>query len=128
MKFKRKPEWWVWVIVFLQVALSAFLIFLSYTSANDKLLKVNDPVYSIFKKERCTKCHALKEDLGGPSFTAISIRYKDADTAKIRTLSKTIMYGGVGNWGNVPMPPSSVHDQQAELIVRWILRLPHEDL
>ncbi len=94
----------------------------------DSTMNVNDPVYSLFKTKRCSMCHAVDHTLIGPPFRAISIRYKDADDTQIRTLAKTVMYGGIRNWGEVPMPANSVTLSEAELLVRWILRLSHGEL
>ena len=94
----------------------------------DSTMNVNDPVYSLFKRKRCSMCHAVDHKLVGPPFRAISIRYKDADDTQIRTLAKTVMYGGIRNWGEIPMPANSVTLNEAELLVRWILGLPHGDL
>jgi len=94
----------------------------------DSTMNVNDPVYSLFKRKRCSMCHAVDHKLVGPPFRAISIRYKDADDTQIRTLAKTVMYGGIRNWGEIPMPANSVTLSEAELLVRWILRLSHGEL
>ena len=94
----------------------------------DSTMNVNDPVYSLFKRKRCAMCHGVDHTLVGPSFRAISMRYNGVGSTEIRTLAKKVMYGGVGNWGEMPMPPNSVTLSEAELLVRWILRLPHGDL
>ena len=94
----------------------------------DSTMNVNDPVYSLFKTKRCSMCHAVDHKLIGPPFRAISIRYKGAGSTEIRTLAKTVMFGGIRNWGEIPMPPNSVTLSEAELLVRWILRLSHENL
>ena len=94
----------------------------------DSTMNVNDPVYSLFKRKRCSMCHAVDHKLVGPPFRAISIRYKGAGSTEIRTLAKTVMFGGIRNWGEIPMPPNSVTLSEAELLVRWILRLSHENL
>ena len=94
----------------------------------DSTMNVNDPVYSLFKTKRCSMCHAVDHKLVGPPFRAISIRYKGADDTQIRTLAKTVMFGGIRNWGEIPMPANSVTLNEAELLVRWILRLSHENL
>ena len=94
----------------------------------DSTMNVNDPVYSLFKRKRCSMCHAVDHKLVGPPFRAISIRYKGEDDTQIRTLAKTVMFGGIRNWGEIPMPPNSVTLSEAELLVRWILRLSHENL
>ena len=94
----------------------------------DSTMNVNAPVYSLFKRKRCSMCHAVDHKLVGPPFRAISIRYKGAGSTEIRTLAKTVMFGGIRNWGEIPMPPNSVTLSEAELLVRWILRLSHENL
>ena len=94
----------------------------------DSTMNVNDPVYSLFKTKRCSMCHAVDHKLIGPPFRAISMRYNGAGSTEIRTLAKTVMYGGIRNWGEIPMPPNSVTLSEAELLVRWILDLPHGDL
>ena len=94
----------------------------------DSTMNVNDPVYSLFKRKRCSMCHAVDHKLVGPPFRAISIRYKGADDTQIRTLAKTVMFGGIRNWGEIPMPANSVTLNEAELLVRLILRLSHENL
>ena len=94
----------------------------------DSTMNVNDPVYSLFKRKRCSMCHAIDHKLIGPPFRAISMRYKNVGSTEIRTLAKTVMYGGIRNWGEIPMPPNSVTLSEAELLVRWILDLPHGDL
>ena len=91
----------------------------------DSTMNVNDPVYSLFKRKRCSMCHAVDHKLIGPPFRAISMRYNGAGSTEIRTLAKTVMYGGIRNWGEIPMPPNSVTLSEAELLVRWILDLPH---
>ena len=94
----------------------------------DSTMNVNDPVYSLFKRKLCSMCDAVDHKLGGPPFRAISIRYKGAGSTEIRTLAKTVMFGGIRNWGEIPMPPNSVTLSEAEVLVRWILRLSHENL
>ena len=94
----------------------------------DSTMNVNDPVYSLFKTKRCSMCHAVDHKLVGPPFRAISMRYNGAGSTEIRTLAKTVMYGGIRHWGEIPMPPNSVTLSEAELLVRWILDLPHGDL
>ena len=94
----------------------------------DSTMNVNDPVYSLFKRKRCSMCHAVDHKLVGPPFRAISMRYNGAGSTEIRTLAKTVMYGGIRNWREIPMPPNSVTLSEAELLVRWILRLSHENL
>jgi cytochrome c len=44
------------------------------------------------------------------------------DESAIKLLSEKIVKGGVGNWGQMPMPPQpSVSAEEAEALVTWIL-------
>ena len=38
-------------------------------------------------------------------------------------ISKRIKNGGVGTWGNVPMPPQNVTEQEARDLAKWVLSL-----
>ena len=68
----------------------------------------------------CPYCHDMRRPLFGPSFYAISERYskKDEDL-----LVESILKGSKGKWGKNAMPPQKVTEEEARLIVRWILNL-----
>tara|TARA_B100000287_G_scaffold429215_1_gene482121 strand:- start:1077 stop:1469 length:393 start_codon:yes stop_codon:yes gene_type:complete len=130
MKFKRKPEWWVWLLVIVWFLITMFFITITSQANISKInstIRVNDPVYTLFK-QRCSMCHAINQKLIGPSFNDVSKRYKGADNTKISILARKIREGGVGSWGVIPMPPNSVTRSESELLVRWILRLPKIDV
>jgi cytochrome c len=58
----------------------------------------------------------------GPPYAAIAARYAD-DASAVATLSRKILAGGSGNWGQMPMPPQAIPPEDAEALVRWILTL-----
>ena len=118
------------ICVLLQFVFIAVIAFADdkVTQKVDSTMYVNDHVYSLFKRKRFAMCHAVDHKLVGPPFRAVSIRYNGAGITEIRTLAKTVMYGGVGNWGDIPMPPNSVTLSESELLVRWILDLPDGDV
>lgn len=73
-------------------------------------------------KALCLNCHAAKANLIGPSFEQVAERYKNTDGAVDR-LTKKIIDGSTGTWGNLKMPPHpDLALQQVKELVTWILR------
>lgn len=68
----------------------------------------------------CPYCHDMRRQLLGPSFYAISERYSKKDEDK---LVESILKGSRGKWGDNAMPPQKVTEEEARIIVRWILNL-----
>jgi cytochrome c len=78
---------------------------------------------ALMAKSDCKTCHKLNEKLIGPAFHDIAKKY-DASEANIDRLSKKVILGGKGNWGDIAMtahPSLSVED--AKEIVQYILSL-----
>ena len=73
------------------------------------------------KKYACTACHAVDKKLVGPAYKDVAAKYaKDPKAAA--TLQDKVKKGGVGNWGQVPMPPNaSVPDDDVKKLVAWVL-------
>lgn len=83
--------------------------------------EVTIDVQALLDTNGCMGCHALDTKLLGPSFKEISTKYK-SDIQALSMLSRSIKQGGVGKWGQIPMPPMpSLTDQQAEGIAQFIL-------
>lgn len=78
---------------------------------------------TLIGRSDCGTCHAEDRQINGPSFQAVAERYRKNEFA-VRDLSKKIIKGGAGNWGQVVM---SAHPQLSEEdvgeMVRWILSL-----
>ena len=69
----------------------------------------------------CLGCHALDAKLLGPSFKAIAVKYK-SDVQAQAMLARSIQQGGVGKWGQIPMPPiAGLSDKQAEALAAFIM-------
>ncbi|MCX7945786.1 MAG: c-type cytochrome [Hydrogenophilus sp.] len=76
---------------------------------------------ALAKAKGCMACHALDKKLVGPSYKEVAKKYTDADVPK---LVEKVKKGGVGVWGQVPMPPHpQVSEADIEKIVRWTLTL-----
>jgi cytochrome c len=70
----------------------------------------------------CFNCHMSNDKLIGPSFQTIAAKYPYSAAAE-DALSKKIIGGSVGRWGDIPMPSHpEVEEAQAKEIARWILK------
>jgi cytochrome c len=82
-----------------------------------------DPVaaQALSDKYFCSACHANDRTMVGPSFAAIARKYK-GDAGAPPLLARKVKDGGVGVWGQVPMPPNpTVSDQEMAQLVAWVL-------
>lgn len=73
------------------------------------------------KKYNCLACHQADKKVIGPSYQEVAAKYKgQADAAT--TVAAKIKAGGVGVWGQIPMPPNpTVPDADLQVLVTWIL-------
>jgi cytochrome c len=75
------------------------------------------------KKSGCLACHQLDKKLVGPSYKEVAAKYK-GDAKAEAMLAEKVKKGGVGTWGQVPMPPNAaVKDEDIKALVKWILAL-----
>lgn len=76
---------------------------------------------ALAKKNNCLACHAVDKKLVGPSFKDIAAKYKGQGDA-VSKLTTKIQKGGVGVWGQIPMPANpALNNKDAEILVKWIL-------
>ena len=71
-------------------------------------------------KKNCLACHAVDEKVLGPSLKEVAARYA-GDAKALDMLASKIQKGGVGAWGQVPMPANDVTDDEAKLLAIWVL-------
>lgn len=75
------------------------------------------------RSKNCVACHSVDKKLIGPAFKDIAAKYAGDKTAADR-LAKKVRSGGVGVWGQIPMPANpQVNDQEALALVNWILSI-----
>lgn len=74
------------------------------------------------KAKGCLACHKVSEKLVGPAYKDIAAKYKGNKAAPAK-LAEKVMKGGVGAWGQVPMPPNNVTADEAKKLVAWVLSL-----
>ncbi len=74
-------------------------------------------------KSACTACHAVDKKLVGPSYKDVAAKYAGQKDA-VDKLSQKVIKGGVGAWGQIPMPANAqVNEAEAKKLVTWILSL-----
>ena len=75
------------------------------------------------KKYNCLACHAVDKKVVGPAYKDVANKYRGDKGAETRLVDK-VKKGGVGVWGQIPMPPNSaVPDADVKKLVAWILSL-----
>jgi len=75
------------------------------------------------QKNACTACHAVDKKIVGPAYKDVAAKYKGNAKAQAM-LEEKVKKGGVGVWGQVPMPPNAnVKDEDVKTLVKWILSL-----
>ena len=76
------------------------------------------------KAKNCMACHALDKKLVGPSYKDVAAKYASNKATAETTLAKKIREGGVGAWGQVPMPANSqVNAAEALTLAKWVLTI-----
>ncbi|HEX4599712.1 MAG TPA: c-type cytochrome [Burkholderiaceae bacterium] len=75
------------------------------------------------KQKNCLACHAVDKKLVGPAYKDIAAKYANDKDAGAR-LAKKVREGGVGVWGQIPMPANpQVNEAESLQLVKWVLSL-----
>ena len=97
-------------------------LFLSRASA--AALLGTAPVHAsmdLAKAKNCTACHAVDKKLIGPSYKDVAAKYAN-DKDAVAKLSQKVIKGGVGAWGQIPMPANpQVSADEATALVKWVM-------
>lgn len=71
----------------------------------------------------CMACHKQKEKSIGPSYMDVAMKYKN-DNSALEYLSKKVISGGGGVWGETPMAAHpQLSTEEAAAIVQYILNM-----
>jgi cytochrome c len=77
----------------------------------------------LMKKDGCAACHAIDKKIVGPAYQDVAAKYK-GDAGAAAKLADKVKKGGMGVWGQIPMPPNTqVPDADINSLVGWILTL-----
>lgn len=74
------------------------------------------------KAKNCLTCHAVDKKIVGPSYKDI-VAKRSGEKGVAAALAVKIKAGSKGEWGQVPMPPNAVTDDEAATLAKWILTL-----
>ena len=75
---------------------------------------------ALAKKYNCLACHTVDKKAVGPAYKDIAKKYKGQNVGA--QLEQKVKKGGVGVWGQVPMPPNpGVPEADLKAIVGWVL-------
>lgn len=85
---------------------------------------ISVPAYAnleLAQKKNCMACHAVDKKVVGPSYKDVAAKYAGQADA-VATLTTKVLKGGVGNWGQIPMPANpQVTEAEAKQLVQWIM-------
>ena len=75
------------------------------------------------QKKSCLACHATDKKLVGPSYKEVAAKYEgQKDAAAL--LAEKIQKGGVGVWGQIPMPANPQDSAaEAKTLAAWVLSI-----
>jgi cytochrome c len=78
-----------------------------------------DPA-ELAQQKGCMACHQVAVKVLGPAYQEVAAKYKD-DVEAVEMLIGKVKGGGVGTWGQIPMPANNVTDDEARQLVEWVL-------
>jgi len=73
----------------------------------------------------CMACHQVEAKKIGPAFRSVAEKYQGQGDA-VSKLSRKVLEGGSGSWGEVSMPANKalgVREEEAAKLVHWVLSL-----
>lgn len=78
---------------------------------------------ALLKKHACFACHQVDKKMVGPAYKDVAAKYRGQKDIAPKLVEK-VKKGGVGVWGQVPMPPNAaVPDADIKVMVDYILSL-----
>jgi cytochrome c len=75
------------------------------------------------KQKNCLACHSVDKKIVGPAYKDVAAKYA-SDKDAVTRLAKKVREGGVGVWGQIPMPANTqVNEAESVQLVKWVLSL-----
>lgn len=85
--------------------------------------QANEEALKLAQQNACTACHGVENKIVGPAYKDVAAKYAD-DSEALAKVKNSIKNGGVGKWGQVPMPAQpQLTDEQVTLLAEWILSI-----
>jgi cytochrome c551/c552 len=80
-----------------------------------------DAAQTLLNANGCLDCHSLKEKIVGPAYHDVATKYRSQSDA-LSKVEASIERGGVGRWGNIPMPPfANLTPTQLRVLAEFVL-------
>ena len=99
-------------------SLSALIVACGALAAMSNAFAVDE----LHKKYNCTACHQDAAKLVGPSYKEVAEKYK-TDKDAVKKLSEKVRKGGMGVWGQIPMPPNPTPtDAELKTMIEAVLK------
>jgi cytochrome c len=116
-----KPEQVSLAIDYLAEGYDKIAIAQGHRSADDKANFATG--ISLLDKNNCKACHSIDKKSVGPMYREVALRYKN-DPNVIEYLTKKIINGGSGTWGQIPMAAQpKVTPEEAAKMIKYIMSL-----
>ncbi|MFW5726309.1 MAG: PQQ-dependent sugar dehydrogenase [bacterium] len=77
---------------------------------------------SLIDNSGCKACHAFEKTSVGPAYKDVANRYENTEANRQMLVTK-ILKGGSGNWGDRAMPAQAVNEEEAKIIVDYLMTL-----
>ena len=106
----------------MKLATTAALAALALAAGSAHAALDNAQATALMHKDGCAACHAIDKKIVGPAYVDVAAKYKGDKNAQAM-LTKKVKDGGVGVWGQIPMPPNNVPQKDIDDLVGWILTL-----
>lgn len=79
-------------------------------------------VQKLLNAKGCLGCHSNDKKIVGPAFHDVATKYA-GDAQAVAKVAASIRNGGVGRWGQVPMPPmGSLSDAEVAALAAFVLK------
>jgi cytochrome c len=106
----------------MKIATTAALAAFALATGSAHAALDNAQATALMQKDGCAACHAIDKKIVGPAYNDVAAKYKGDKNAQAM-LAKKVKDGGVGVWGQIPMPPNAVPQKDIDELVGWILTL-----
>lgn len=73
----------------------------------------------------CMACHNADNKIVGPAYKDVAKKYA-GDKNAVDALTKKVIDGGKGVWGEIPMPPrggTALKDDEIKKVIAWVMTL-----
>jgi cytochrome c551/c552 len=79
-------------------------------------------VQTLLDFHACLSCHAIDTKVVGPAFSDVAAKYQGDADAEAKVVA-AIQQGGVGKWGQVPMPQTTgLSPAEADALAAFVLK------